>query len=108
LTGETITRTLRRLQALVQPVVACIIACIIACSVVACSGGTPDAEQKSWSATLHFTAEQWLDNRVPRSFVRTTCERAKKALPKEASWLEQAVERNDRRAVTAYAETPGR
>jgi hypothetical protein len=80
---------------------------LLACS-VACSGGTTEAERRSWSATLHFTAEQWLDNRVPRSFVRSTCESAKKAVPKEAAWLEQAVERNDRRAVTVYAQLPRR
>jgi hypothetical protein len=87
--------------------IALIVALIVPCS-VACSGGPSEAERTSWSATLHFTAEQWLDNRVPLSFVRSTCESAKKVLPQEAVWLEQAVARNDRRAVAAYAKVPRR
>jgi hypothetical protein len=72
---------------------------------LACSGGTSDEARRSWRATLQFTAEQWLNNSVPSSFVRTTCESARKILPREAEQLEQAVARNDRSAVVRLAES---
>jgi hypothetical protein len=77
----------------------------LALLLVACGGGASDEERRSWRATLQFTAAQWLNNSVPSSFVRTTCESAGKALPREARQLEQAVARNDRPAVAQLSES---
>jgi len=78
---------------------------VLALLIVACSGGATDEARRSWRATLQFTATQWLGNRVPSSFVRTTCESAGKVVPREAQQLEQAVARNDRAAVVQLAES---
>ena len=77
----------------------------VALLLLACSGGATDDARKSWRATLQLTASRWLDNRVPSSFVRTTCESARKVLPREAEQLEQAVARDDRAAVARLAES---
>jgi len=60
---------------------------ILAIVIASCSHQTP--EQKllssldpatSWIATLDFTAECWLGNRVPSAFVRASVSAAQKAL----------------------------
>ena len=72
---------------------------------LACTAGVTDEARRSWQATLRFTATQWLGNRVPSSFVRATCEKAGKILPREARQLEEAVARDDRTAVARFAES---
>lgn len=56
---------------------------------MACAAKSPDQKlagaidpAASWVATLEFTCDQWLRNRVPTSFVRETVKSSRKALAK--------------------------
>ena len=73
-------------------------------------------EAASWSATLQLTAEKWLDNSVPSSFVRSTVDAAMKSVEKTSTKspaidkliaasgdFRHAIETNDRHAVAACA-----
>ena len=114
--------------------------CQLVCAILliaACGHKTPDQKlleaadpAASWSATLQMTAETWLANSVPRSFVRATVDAANKAFDQTsrevahsharqefraairgqldvaeaaAGDLKKAIENNDRNAVAGCA-----
>ena len=64
--------------------------------IVACGHKTPDQKlleaadpAASWSATLQMTAETWLANSVPRSFVRATVDAPTKAFQHTGEEVEE-------------------
>jgi hypothetical protein len=87
----------------------------LALLLAACGGNAIDPAA-SWVATLDFTCDRWLANRVPSRFVQNTAQSAKKALEKSLKSagegepeirdalaaiddLTQAIDRGDRAAV---------
>ena len=63
--------------------------CVVLIALSACQQKSPDEKLKdtaqtagSWAATLSFAGEQWIANSVPRRFIRTSVEAAKKELDK--------------------------
>jgi hypothetical protein len=111
---------------------------VCAILLVACSHRTPDQQLMkdvgpaiSWIATLHFAAQQWLDDAVPDVYVRLTIEDAQKAFEnairsvdqseasnalrdqirrkietsrEAAQYLQQAIEKGDRKRVGEIAQ----
>jgi hypothetical protein len=72
--------------------------------IAACGHKTPDQKlleaadpAASWSATLQMTAESWLGNSVPRSFVRATVAAAKKAFDQTGKDVAQSQGRQELR-----------
>ena len=72
--------------------------------IAACGHKTPDQKlleaadpAASWSATLQMTAETWLANSVPRSFVRATVGAANKAFDQAGKDAAQSQARQELR-----------
>jgi hypothetical protein len=78
---------------------------LAASALLACQSKSPEEKlvqqaqpTGSWIATLRFAGEQWIANRVPASFVRTTAEAARDELGKEIQEASKSPARSDLRS----------
>jgi hypothetical protein len=62
---------------------------VLTCALVACQHKSPDDKVKdtaktaaSWAASLSFGGHQWVANSVPKRYIRTAADAAKKGLDK--------------------------